>query len=356
MSGAVVHVMGWPSRQYGSFERFLVALAAECADHGLPSHLVFPGPPASGAFAADVRAEIHVIPSDARFSVRLARLLRELGATHVHAHFGADAYQAVAVATALRVRRYATKHITPGTSRITLSRTRHRWLAARVRVLFAVSQAVADALAALGADPAKLEVCYLGVDPAAYRPDPAARAELARELGLDDGTAIVVSTSHLRPGKGVEVLPRLAAELRGDGRHVVVLAAGDGPLAGELASAHVRSFRLLGPRLDVPRLLAAADVVVFPTTGAEGLPLGPLEALAAGAPLVATAVSDLERLLPGCALLVPPGDASALADAARRLLDDPSLRAELGERGRALVRERLSVRSAARQHVGHYLA
>jgi glycosyltransferase involved in cell wall biosynthesis len=359
--------MGWPSRQYGSFERFLVALAEGCAEHGTPTHLVFPQPPASAAFTADVRAEFHVVPSprhaaDPRFSARLTGVLRETKATHLHAHFGGDAYHALAVATALRVRRFATKHITPGTSRLTLSRTRHRWMARRVERLFAVSHGVADGLAALGVDPAKLEVCYLGIDPDAYRPDPAARAEIRRELGVAEGAAIVLSTSHLRPGKGVEVLPRLAAELQADGRDVVVLAAGAGPLAAELEPAAAARgvqpgrFRLLGPRRDIPRLLAAADAVVFPSSGAEGLPLGPLEALAAGAPLVAMAVSDLSQLLPGAALLVAPGDAAALVNATRRLLDDPPLCAELTSRGRALVRERLSVESAVERHVRRYLA
>jgi glycosyltransferase involved in cell wall biosynthesis len=353
MSGVVMHVMGWPSRQYGSFERFLVALAAACGERGAQTHLVFPRPPASAAFLADAQAQLHALPSprhpaDPRFAVRLARLMRELRPTHVHAHFGLDAYEALAVA---RARRFATKHIVPGASRLTLSRSRHRWMARRVERFFAVSQGVADGLSALGVDAAKLEVCYLGIDAAAYRPDPAARADVRRELGLGDATSIVLSTSHLRPGKGVEALPRLAAELAADGRDAVVIAAGDGPLSAMLARSRVR---LLGARLDVPRLLAAADVFVFPSDGAEGLGLGPLEALAAGTPVVATAVSDLPRLLPGAALLVPPGDEPALVAAARRLLDDAGLRGELARRGPALVRERLSVEAAVRQHVAHY--
>ena len=205
MSPAIVHVMGWRSQQYASFERFLVALSHRCDEHGAQTHLVFPAPPASLEFAADARAKVHALPSarhpaDPRFAVRLARLLRAVGATHVHAHYGTDAYHAVAVATALGMRRYATKHITPGTSRLTLSRTRHRWLATRVERLFAVSHGVAGGLAALGVPTDKLEVCYIGIDPDAYRPDPDARARVRRELGLPEGAAIVLSTSHLRPG------------------------------------------------------------------------------------------------------------------------------------------------------------
>jgi MMP alpha-(1->4)-mannosyltransferase len=94
---------------------------------------------------------------------------------------------------------------------------------------------------------------------------------------------------------------------------------------------------------------------VFPSDGAEGLPLGPMEALATGLPVVATEVSDLASLLTGAALLVPPGDTGALTAACARLLADRDLRARLGARGRAVVRERFSVQAAVEQHVARYL-
>jgi glycosyltransferase involved in cell wall biosynthesis len=356
---AIVHVMGWPSQQYGSFERFLVELARACARHDVDTHLVFPGAPASAAFTADAPAAIHTIPSpraalDPRFAGRLARVMRRVGATHVHAHFGVDAYHALAVGTGRR--RFATKHITPGRSRLTLARVRHRWIAARVERYFAVSQSVADDLIALGVPPPRVEVSYLGIDAERYRPDPAARAAVREELGVPAEAPIVLSTSHLRPGKGVEALPVLAARL-----DAVVVAAGDGPLAAQLAAdaralgVPAERLRLLGRRLDVPRLLAAADVLVFPSDGAEGLGLGPMEALAAGLPVVATDVSDLRHLVTGAALLVPRADTDALAAACARLLADAGLRAELGARGQKVVRERFSVHAAVEQHVAHYL-
>jgi hypothetical protein len=78
--------MGRPSRQYGSFERFLVAPADRCAAEGARTHLVFPGLPASPQFIADATAELHAIPSprgtaDARFvgSAVEAHVRRYLG-------------------------------------------------------------------------------------------------------------------------------------------------------------------------------------------------------------------------------------------------------------------------------------
>src|SRR5438876_4390913 len=103
---AIVHVMGWRSQQYGSFERFLVALCAQSSEEWLDSHLVFHEAPASRDFERDCPASFHVLgpPRGAGFVRGLRGILRETGATHLHAHFGADAYAALAVARAWRVR------------------------------------------------------------------------------------------------------------------------------------------------------------------------------------------------------------------------------------------------------------
>src|SRR3954454_4491535 len=78
-SAGIVHVMGWHSQQYGSFERFLVALAQNCSDGGLESHFVFQSPPRSQQFMDDAPASFHVVPPargpiDPVFLSRLARL------------------------------------------------------------------------------------------------------------------------------------------------------------------------------------------------------------------------------------------------------------------------------------------
>ena len=360
---SIVHVMGWRSQQYGSFERFLVALARTCAEAGAETHLVFPGRPASARFAAEVGAEIHHVPlarhpADVRTWRGLGRVLRATGATHLHAHFGLDSYLALAVARTLAVpRRFTTKHAVPGTSRRTLAPARHRWLGREVEVVFAVSERVRADLVAIGLPPEKVVTSYLGVDLDTYRPDEERRNAARAALGLEPDARLVLSTSHLRLGQGVELLPRVAAQLAREPGRVVVAVAGDGPLRPELERAAAPlgdRLRLLGVREDVPDLLAAADVFVFPTTGGEGLGLGPVEALASATPVVASAVSDLGTLLAGSALVVPPGDVDALVGACRRLLDDPALARELGGRGRALAAERLDVRTAAAVHARHY--
>ena len=98
--------------------------------------------------------------------------------------------------------------------------------------------------------------------------------------------------------------------------------------------------------------LAEADVFCLPSIY-EGLPLAILEAMAAGLPVVATAVSgNPEAVEDGVTgLLVPPESATALADALITLLADPERRRAMGEAARARVAERFSIDRIAAEHL-----
>ncbi|MHB8492877.1 MAG: glycosyltransferase, partial [Solirubrobacteraceae bacterium] len=295
----IVQVMGWRSQQYGSFERFLVALTRACAERGIETDLVFQSEPPSKGFREDVAARIHVVPAAAQIGDprHLARMLRLIGALRpqvMHAHFGYDAYNALLAARLLGVpRRFTTMHIHPHGPAWKLQGPRQRWLDRQVEVYFAVSHYVADQLEHYGVRRSHIEVCHLGVDPSTYRPDDALRTRTRRQLGVGADELLVLSTSHLRPGKGADLLPALGARLRARFPRVRLMLAGDGPLRESIAQEAERlgldqqAFRLLGVREDVPGLLAAADLFLFPTQTTEGMGLGVLEALASEAPVVA---------------------------------------------------------------------
>ena len=112
--------------------------------------------------------------------------------------------------------------------------------------------------------------------------------------------------------------------------------------------------RFAGHRSDVPALLAAADVFVLPSVW-EGQALILQEALRAGVPIVATRVGGNPDLAGGdAAILVPPGDAGALAEAVRAVLGDPALAARLrraaADRARALPGEDEAVTAALAEY------
>jgi glycosyltransferase involved in cell wall biosynthesis len=152
------------------------------------------------------------------------------------------------------------------------------------------------------------------------------RRGLGDELGVSD-RPIILGVGRLAPQKAFDVLLRAAATVRWRERRPVpgVVIAGDGPLASELADL-ARDLgvdaRWLGRRDDVPGLLAAADVFVLPSRW-EGQPLVLQEALRAGRPIVASDVGGVRDLTgDDAAVLIPPDDPEALAQAVLAVLDD----------------------------------
>jgi glycosyltransferase involved in cell wall biosynthesis len=174
--------------------------------------------------------------------------------------------------------------------------------------------------------------------PAAAPPDQTAIGRLRAELGAGGSgpgrVPIVLAVARLAPQKGLETLVEAARKWRDRDPVPLLVFAGDGPLraalAGQAEAAGVAA-RFLGQRGDVPALLAAADVVVLPSVW-EGQPLILQETLRAGRPLVASRVGGIPDLTgEDGALLVPPGDAAALATAVLSVLGDPALATRLGE-------------------------
>ncbi len=174
-----------------------------------------------------------------------------------------------------------------------------------------------------------------------------------KELTGGTGRAIVLAVGRLAEQKDFARLID-AARLWTDLDPAPLLAiAGSGPLAESLAARAEPlgpAIRFLGPRPDVPVLLATASVFVLPSRW-EGQPLILQEALAAGCPIVASRVGGIPDLTgEDAALLVPSGDVDALAAAIRRMLTDRALAQRLAagarERARALPCEDDAIEAA----------
>lgn len=220
-----------------------------------------------------------------------------------------------------------------------------RLLARITTALVVVSAADQDAGLALGiGDERKYHVIRSGVDVstfAAAASDPDAAHE---RLGLPSGAHPVVGTVT-RFGAPKDPVTTVAAfasivERWPDARLVLV---GDGPARGDVVALAGSlgvggSCVFTGVRGDVAALLAGFDVFVL-TSSSEGLPRAVVEAMAAGVPVVASAVGGVPELVRDgdTGLLVPPGDVAAVGVALSKLIDDPALARHLVERGRAAL-------------------
>ena len=157
------------------------------------------------------------------------------------------------------------------------------------------------------------------------------------ERGADDGP-VVLTVSRIAVQKRLDVLVDAATLLGHRFPSLRWLVAGDGDaelLAGLERRATVLKapVSFLGARSDIPALMAVSDVFAL-SSAWEARALVVQEAMAAGLPVVATSVGGLPELLGQTGLLVPAGDASALADAVERLLTDRTLAGQLAAAAR----------------------
>lgn len=210
---------------------------------------------------------------------------------------------------------------------------------------------------ALHVPAAKLEVIPNAID-LAGPPAPAGARPLRDEIGAGAEDFVFLCAARLHPQKAHGVLLDAARAVadRG-GRRFKIALAGEGSLRADL-EARVRALGLvdvvhfLGFRSDVRALLPQADAFVLPSYY-EGLPLSVLEAMAAGVPVVVTNVGGNPGIVEDGrnGLMVPAGDASALAQAMGRVVGDAALARALGEEGRRRVAERHDIeRVAARTY------
>jgi glycosyltransferase involved in cell wall biosynthesis len=155
-------------------------------------------------------------------------------------------------------------------------------------------------------------------------------SRVTQAIGAPDGTPVVLAVGRLARQKGFDVLVEAVSLVDGDAAVAIV---GEGPERSALEDRIRRlglekRVGLLGFRADARALTAAADVVCMPSRW-EGSPLALHEALAAGRPVVASAVGGIPALAGEGAILVPPEDPRALASALDAVLGDARLQDRL---------------------------
>ena len=173
--------------------------------------------------------------------------------------------------------------------------------------------------------------------------------QIRQALDIQTDVPVLISVGRLSRQKGHRYLLEAMPSVLERFPQAVLLIVGDGPQRAELEQQAQglgidASVRFLGTRDDVYQLLAAADVFVLPSVS-EGMPMALLEALGMGVAVVASNLTGIADVVEdGChGLLTAPGKPDSLASAVIRLLEDDTLRANLSQNGRQLVRREYTV-------------
>lgn len=196
-------------------------------------------------------------------------------------------------------------------------------------------------------DPKRIVVVHNGIDLEKFSRPHAEGRQLLPGVPCDSKTIVMVANMHTG-AKGHGDLIEAARTVRERFPEARFLLAGDGEMRPFFehqvrALGLAEMFVFLGHRTDIPQLLACCDIGVL-ASKSEGLPNAVLEYLAAGLPVIATAVGGVPEIIENevHGLLIPPEKPAALASALLRLLEEPQLRANLGKAGQERVRTKFN--------------
>ncbi len=292
-----------------------------------------------------LRLAIEEVPT----ALRLARLIRQVGADVVHLGNGVRA-NFDGVLACMLTRTPCLCHV-KGFEKYA---DRERWAARRIDAVVCMTKAVEAHCARHRLAGRHTYVVYDAVDEAAFAPERDAAA-LRAELGLDNGAPCVGVVGNIQEWKGQNVLVEAMASVVDAVPKARGLIIGGVHRAGaayhERLQQRIRELHLertlcvTGFRSDVADVMNALDVVVHTSVRAEPFGRVILEGMLLGKPVVATAAGGVPELIRDgeTGFLTPPGDAARLSERLIPLLRDASLRRAVGQRAQAWAREQFAL-------------
>ena len=351
----VLHTEASP--RWGGQEVRILTEARWLSDRGW--RVLLAAQPGSPILAEARKAGLGVIPVAMRGAWDLpavARLAAAIGRERValiHTHSSVDAWLGGMAARLARVPVVRSRHVSIS--------IRSRWnpvysfLADRI---LTSGETIRRLVIAAGVPPAKVVAAPAGVDLEEYGPGPGG-ARVRGEFGLT--SPVIGSVAMFRGSKGHNYLLEAFGLILREFPTARLLLVGDGirrqwieGLARERGLSRAVSFT--GFRPDVADLLRAMDCFALASVRTEGIPQSLLQALATELPVVASAIGGVPEVVEHevTGLLVPPGDAMALAEGILATLRKPDLARRRARAGRQLVADRFSRAIATRRLIALY--
>ena len=242
-----------------------------------------------------------------------------------------------------------------------VSRTTRRlcaWVSRRPDLIVANSTTGRDYHIEFGYRARAWQVIVNGIDTDRFRPDAEARRAIREEVGIPADAPLIGLLARHDAMKGHPVFLEAAARIAESRPDAHFLLAGTGVEPGAPFFAAWLAARpgiasrvhLLGRRSDTERLMAALDVYCSPSLG-EGFPNAPAEAMSSGVPVVASDAGDSRLIVGDTGIVVPVGNAAALADGCLSLLREPEdARRARRERARARIVEQFGLARAVTEY------
>ncbi len=358
-TATVAHVV--LSLDPGGTEKLVLDLAARCSRSSATRVFCLDRAGEWAPQLTDMGVPVDVVGRRPGFDWTVAWRLRRLSGAHrvdvLHCHqYSPFVYGAMAAVTRPGLRVVFTEHgrlsgAAPSRRRTVVNRV----LAPIPSVITAVSQELREFMIAEGFPAHRVEVVHNGID-AGVEPTPEARDLARMNLGVTEGDFVVGTAARLDPVKNLGMALDACAALRARVPNAILVVIGDGPerdmLLDRAGQHDGKAIRWLGYRQDVRALLPGMDVYLN-TSISEGVSVTILEAMAAGIPVVATAVGGTPEVVAPdvTGLLIGNGDASGCARALERLARDRGLRARFGQAGR----ERMKAHFGVDQMVSRYM-
>lgn len=357
--------MGMPSSKYGGIERFCVELASQLSSKGFHSVFIFESWPESDVFTRDITAtgaELHAIPARGHcihFCIELARILRHYKVYLVHAHFTKARFYAVPLVKVFGIKKvFYTLHseIEPLYQIKPLTRLWYYRANSFCKII-----TVSDQIKEMTLDnwpTADVNRIYLGIHP--IEGD---RIDARRKLNIPENKTIILTIANFNHIKGLDVAVDSISLLKDfvikNDIELWIIGQPQKDIKDLAAYAKNRGVsnyvKMIGIKNDVSTFICAADIYIQPSRS-EGLPLGIMEAMSYGLPIVASNVGGIPEAVvhTNSGLLVSPESPQELADALKTVITNNEKGSELANNARIRQREMFSIKENVQDLINTY--